>query len=288
MLIVFSSLAVLLAGCGEAARTDGDSTRTKESAVRVVPKFHLEGTEQLPENLRLHDLGLAVSEIRLTPVNPGGDVAYSNRKPLGLDFRVGEGEIERKGGELVLPDAGKFDVSLRLEPVRSDQKDAKAAPAGRSGKYSFRISGYVSGDGVVRVDPRDGENSDGHPVPFPASPKHEDSESDNQVSDTPALPKQWTPFQYESRKSVVYTLDSVEFVEGKQYLSFSFDAQDWALELVKPLSRAVQSDSGPTEEAQKGQNVVDVTKEIDRLGEGPEALGDHMSVRAVRNGGGRF
>lgn len=253
--------------------------RTKQGAVQVVPKFELEGTENLPENLRLEDLGLAVSEIQLAPADRKEAVAYSSLDPLGLDFKVGQGEIERKGGEIVLPESGKFDVSLRLEPSRQKQTKRKTA------QYSFVLSGYIAGDGVVRVDPRsNGENQDGDPVPFPLSPDRTDD--DEQVSDKPALPKQWTPFKYRSQKSVVYTLDEVQFVKGKQYLSFAFDAEEWALELVKPLSEAVQKDSSPARGSNDRKEAVDVTQEIDRLGEGPEALADHMSVRTVRNPGG--
>lgn len=285
-LIAAGALALVSAGCGEMSRAD--DLRTKRDAVRIVPKFKLEGTENLPDNLRIENLGLAVSEIQLTPNNPDGSVAYSTKEGLGLDFRVGDGETVRQGSQMTLPETGDYDVSLRLEPVVGNQQEQTTDKRA----YSLRVSGYVAGDGVVRVDPReDGETSDGHPVPFPASPDRTDSDSeDPPVSDKPGLPKQWTPFEYESTKSVVYTLDEVEFRGGRQILSFSFNADKWAFEVVDPVAQAVQTDAAPKRGTRGGRSVVDVTQEIDRRGEGPEALADHMSVRTVKpgtgNGGG--
>jgi len=284
-LIVAGAVALVSAGCGEMNRAD-DEIRTEKDAVRIVPTFQLEGTENLPENLRIDKLGLAVSEIQLTPNSSDESVAYSTKKAMGLDFQIEDGQTVRQGSEMTLPETGDYDVSVRLEPVADVQRRAET---GERRNYSLRVSGYVAGDGVVRVDPRDdGETSDGHPVPFPASPDRTDSDSDEepQVSDKPSLPKQWTPFEYESTKSVVYTLDQVEFRGGRQILSFSFDADKWALEVVEPVAEAVQTDATPTRESKSGQSVVDVTKEIDSRGEGPEALADHMSVQAVEPGAG--
>ena len=279
-IIVAGALALVSAGCGEMNRTDDGEVRTRKDAVKIVPQFKLEGTENLPDELRIGNLGLAVSEIQLTPNNPSDSIAYSTREALGLDFRVADGQIVREGAEMTLPEAGDYDVSLRLEPGRGRESRAE-------NPYSLRVSGYVAGDGVVRVDPRDsGEESDGHPVPFPADPDRTSDSDDEPVSDKPGLPKQWTPFEYESRKSVVYTLDEVEFRDGRQILSFSFDADKWALEVVEPLSQAVQTDTAPKRTSREGRSVVDVTQEIDKLGEGPEALADHMSVQAVRPGPG--
>ena len=276
--------AASMGGCAETAGPHGEM-ETAQGPVRVVPEFRLQGTDRLPERLQLRDLGLAVSEIQLTPIEPDEGVAYTNRKPMDVDFRVGDGETSKKGRELVLPEAGKYDVSLRLEPVRADRPDGGRA----SDNYSFQLAGFVAGDGIVRVDPRgEGDEQSGDPIPFPASPKREDdAEGQEQpVSDKPALPKQWTPFEYRTDKSVVYTLDEVQFGSGRQLLSFSFDAEQWALELIEPLAEAVRHKTVP-EEAAGTRQVVDVTREIDRLGEGPEGLADHMTVRAVRPGSGR-
>ncbi len=283
-LFVCAGWLLVAAGCTGAFPEEGDGeTRTDRQSVRVVPRFHLEGTEHLPEQLQLEELGLAVSEIELTPSDPNETLAYSSRAPMGLDFRVSDGEIEREGKALTLPEAGTYDVNLRLEPSgRSEAASDSDKPRARD--YSMRITGYVSGDGVVRVDPREeGDEEDGRPVPFPANPDESDDDSDpdeRRVSDEPALPDQWTPFEFESQSSVVYTLDRVDIDGERQVLSFSFDAQEWAGELLEPLSRAVQSDETPSEPT-PGDSPVDVTQAIERLGEGPEAMEEHMSVRAV-------
>lgn len=276
--------AASMGGCADTAGPDGPM-ETAEGPVTVVPEFRLQGTDNLPERLQLQDLGLAVSEIQLTPVNPDEGVAYTNRKPMGVDFRVGDGETSKQGRELKLPEAGKYDVSLRLEPVRADRTNGGTA----GDNYSFQLAGFVAGDGIVRVDPHgEDDEQSGDPIPFPASPKRQDDAEDEEqrVSDKPALPKQWTPFEYRTDKSVVYTLDEVQFGSGRQILSFSFDAEEWALELIKPLAEAVRHKTAPEQDVGARQ-VIDVTREIDRLGEGPEGLADHMTVRAVRSGSGR-
>lgn len=272
-----------LAGCGESILSSGsDETRTDREAVTVVPQFELTGAEKLPDELVLDNLGLAVTEIDLTPVDGTEGVAYTNREPVGIEFDVQSGKTVRTGRELVLPESGKFDVSLRLEPVEL-REDAE----GTNGEYSFRVAGAIAGDAVVRVDSTsDGDDQDGDPIPFPASPERTSDESDDGVSDNPELPKQWTPFEYATDKSVVYTLDEVEFVGGKQALTFTFDAREWSVELVEPLARAVQRTAVENESVTESTSVVDVTREIDKRGEGPEALADHVSVRTERPGGG--
>lgn len=276
-------MAVLAtAGCTDMFSSEEHSSEhTTERPVRVVPTFHLEGTDEVPEQLRLEDLGLAISEIELTPSSPDDSVAYSSRAPMGLEFHVEDGEVQLSGDELVLPEPGTYDVSLRLEPTGS-RRDATGAKQSRD--YSMRISGYVAGNGIVRVDrDDDGENEDGRPVPFPASPDRDD-EDDGNVSDRPELPNQWTPFEYESGESVVHTLDQVEIGGDRQILSFSFDAEDWALELLEPLSRAVRrKETSPRNpDDQGGGSVVDVTREVERLGGGPAEMEEHMSVRAIQ------
>jgi hypothetical protein len=282
MVLVMAGAAVLLvAGCTDMfSSAENSSVKDIERPVRVVPTFHLEGTDKVPEQLRLEELGLAISEIELTPSSPDESVAYSSRAPMELDFQVEDGEIQLTGDELVLPETGTYDVSLRLEPTGSRPE---ATGGGQDRDYSMRMSGYVAGNGIVRVDRDDGENEDGRPVPFPASPDPDDEEDD--VSDRPELPNQWTPFEYESEQSVVHTLDQVAISGDRQILSFSFDAEDWALELLEPLSRAVRrKETSPTGPDDQGSDtrVVDVTREIERLGRGPAGMEEHMSVRAIR------
>lgn len=273
-----AAAALVGVSCADATSTGGAGHATAQQAVTVMPEFSIQGTEGLPEQFQLTDLGLVISEIRLEPVaDDANGIAYSNRDPIEMAFDVHGGERTREGESFVLPEAGKYNVSLRLEPVRYQY----GQPG--SGSYSFSLSGYIRGDAVLRVDTHSDGEDFGNPVPLPFEPKKVDSE-DGKLHDRSAVPKQWTRFQYQSRKSLVYTLDEVEFGAGRQYLSFVFEVEDWAQELIKPISKVVRDKSRDVPDSVASSRPVDVTKAIDSLGEGPAALGDHMKVRATRLG----
>lgn len=270
-------LAASLVSCGDVDldTPDGADTEQRQDAVTVVPEFSISGTAELPEDLHLSALGLTISEIRLEPV--GSDtVAYSTRSATQLRFDVENGETVKIGESVELPTDGRYLVSVRLEPIAETVK----SEAGSSEQVSpsFSVAGYVAGDGILRVDPRyDDKRSDGSPVPMPFDEDGDDdeAESSDELRDSPALPTEWTPFHYDSRRSVFFTLNEVEFHPGSQVLSFDFDVHDWALELVDPLLSAIQHNddlnSGP-------DSGIDVTSPLESTGHGAEALFENASV----------
>ena len=263
-------LAVAMAGCADMdiGQPADPEVQLAEQAVTVVPEFQVDGATQMPGELYLSQLGLVITEIRLEPITNATDgVAYSTRRPTVLNFDVARGESVKVGEPLTLPDAGRYLVSVRLEPSREEQTSLDS---------SFSVAGFVASEGIQRVDPRydeDGKRADGSPVPMPYD--EDESGDDDELGDAPALPTQWTPFHYESKRAVFFTLGEVEFEQGKQFLSFRFDVEDWALELVDPILSAVERNDAPQVDAQEG---VDVTNPLESTGHGAEVFFENASV----------
>jgi hypothetical protein len=272
--------AFTVSGCGEVDFGTSDATEAaqRDQAVTVVPEFSVTGTSALPEKLYLSQLGLTISEIRLEPLaSEAGSIAYSTRDATRLHFDVADGETVKLGEPVNLPEAGRYMVSVRLEPLaeveHSDEGSVETVTP------SFSLSGFVAGEGVVGVDPRyDDKHSDGSPVPMPFDEREIDEDA---IQDTPALPTDWMPFQYNSQRSVFFTLNEVEFGAGKQYLSFEFDVHDWALELVDPLLTAVKHTNDAGNERREG---IDVTNPLESTGHGAESLFENAKVRAITQG----
>lgn len=276
-------LLLVLGSCGDAMRTDGSSdTETQEQPVKVVPKFEIDGTHNFPDNVRFDDLGLTVASITLTPLEAEEGVAYSTSDADSIAFDVGDGPLEREGRPVELPESGKFDVTLRLEPIRRDGEGAKEG----TNDYSLSLSGHVAG--IESSEATAGGTQDGQPIPMPASPDDWETDGNSgsaEASDRTGTPAHWMPFEYSTRESVRMTLDEVELVEGTQYLRFRFDAEEWASEIATPVARAVWSKQ--PESGVSGDEAVDVTRAVDSRGEGSKSLGEHMSVTADRPAGGR-
>ncbi len=278
-------LAASLVSCGDVdlGTPDGADTEQRQEAVTVVPEFSISGTAELPEDLHLSALGLTISEIRLEPVDSGNDaVAYSTRSATQLLFDVENSETVKVGEAVELPTDGRYLVSVRLEPIA----ETVESEAGSSEHVSpsFSVAGFVAGDGILRVDPRyDDKRSDGSPVPMPFDEDGDEDEaaSSDELHDSPALPTEWTPFHYDSRRSVFFTLNEVEFHPGSQVLSFNFDVHDWALELVDPLLSAIQHNDDLSSAPDTG---IDVTSPLESTGHGAEALFENASVRTQTAG----
>lgn len=241
----------LLAGCVDAETPMQERTRhaQKAQAVVVTPEFKLVGAEEVPEHLFLTQLGLLVSEIRLTPMaSTSSGVAYSTAEPIELSFDVAEGQFVQTGKAVTLPDAGRYVVSIRLEPmVQGDQE-----------------LGSLSVEGFVASETSDvSKNSDGTPLPLPFDEKPEG----DGLTDAADAPLAWTPFTYNSRRTVFYTLNQVDLEEGDQYLEFSFDLRDWANGVATHISKAVKTSPATGEDG-----GVDVTRQIESLGQGVDAI----------------
>lgn len=273
ILIVFAALfAVSMAGCGEVdfGQPNHPDIAMAEQSVTVVPEFQVNGASELPEELYLSELGLVISEIRLEPVTSENDaVAYSTREPTVLKFDFARGETVRQGEPVKLPRTGRYLVGVRLEPA---QIDASEDP-------SLSMAGFVASDGIARVDPRfDGEKADGSPIPLPYDEDETDDDDDDDLKDAPALPTQWTPFHFESRRSVYFPLGDVRFEPGRQTLSFQFNVNDWALDLVDPILSAVRNNSSAEIDE---QGAVDASPPIESTGKGAEMLFENASVRTA-------
>ena len=255
-------IAIAMSGCVEleTMSSDGTETDVRRQAVTVVPEFMITGTDSMPDSLFVSELGLTVSEIRLEPMWTTESLAYSTREAFVVNFDIASGETNRIEEALELPVAGRYLVSIRLEP-RAGEGDEDPA--------SFTLDGFVSGT-------RDGqlldESMDGRPQPMPFD--NTDTGNDN-LSDQHAYPEEWTPFEYRSRRAVFFTFNDVPLEAGEQFLSFSFDVRDWALDVVEPISNAVNS-SGTWVES------VDATNQIDSSGKGGEALIRTGVVRSDR------
>jgi hypothetical protein len=252
--------AVAVAGCGDAEIVGGGDKVyvERQQAVSVVPEFSISGAEAIPESLYVTELGLAVTEIRLEPMAGGSSLAYSTREPILVEFDVAGGELVRTEKAVELPEPGKYLVSIRLEPIDREGP----------GSSSFMMDGFVAGDAALADT---GTNSDGRLQPMP----FDGGTMTDGMTDRPEYPKQWTSFEYRSKRAVFYTFNDVEFEAGEQFLSFSFDVRDWAFEVVEPISNAVATNETDHES-------VDVTKQVDSTGTGVEALIETGVVRTDR------
>lgn len=264
-LSVLLGLLVVLgsSGCAdfEALMDESDEFEEQSQAIMVTPEFSIHGLKDIPRGLHLTELGLAISEIRFQPVMATtSGIAYSTSEPFRLVFDVENEEAIKRLEPIEFPTAGRFVVSIRLEATEEDA----------SSQGSLSMSGLVASEGVTRKDPRTNSDGkfDGNPLPLPFDKRRDDAQDDCE----------WTPFQYNSKRAVFYTFSDVELKPGEQTLSFDFNIQDWAGELVEPIARAVQNVSSPDFGDAGG---VDVTTQIDSIGWGAEALMEGASVRAV-------
>lgn len=254
-------LCASLSGCAdfEPPAQEGLRSASHTQAIMVTPEFAILGLEDVPAELFLTELGLSISEIRLQPVmSSSSGIAYSTSESFRLAFDVANGEDVKRLKPIEFPEAGRFVVSIRLEPC--DKGNAKIP--------SLSLAGFVAGEGAVHTDPRagSGEKFDGNPLPLPFEPKKDENSEDSD----------WTPFHYNSQRAVFYTFSDVELAPGEQTLNFTFDIQDWAVELIEPIVRAVRNVNGP--DFGDGQGV-DVTLQLESSGWGAEALMDSASVR---------
>ena len=293
----------LSGGCADAEveTVEARNTVTEKQAITVVPEFEITGVEALPSQLYLTDLGLTIAEIRLEPL-ADETVAYASRRPISVSFDVERGEFLKEGEPISLPKTGRYLVSVRMEPVQPEEHHEKV------GLPSFRLEGFISGEGSRGTyDPAaDGEDQHGGgPLPWfdetdpdakdgeaqmtptseedeaaPAEPAEEPAPTEEPIadgfSDAHEAPEVWTPFLYKSRSAVYFTLSDVTFEEGSQHLRFSFDVQDWAAQIIEPISKAVRH----TNSAPDGS--VDITDVLDSTGRGADAFMEHAGVRSMR------
>lgn len=229
-LLITITIFSLYTSCGEQAE-DWKSEPlniTQEQAIVVLPEFHLTGVDHIPETLVLRKLGLTISELRFAPVNTEG-IAYTTLEPIRLSFDLTKGELQRWTSPIRLPKAGRYLISVRIEPDKTQQQ-------------SFSMEGLV--EEVVSSE----DTSDSRPQPVLSDEKQE------------GIPEGWTSFKYESRRTVFYTLNDIEIVEGQQSLSFEFNAAKWSEAVVGSISKAIRNTEFRSEEG------VDVTTTVESTG----------------------
>lgn len=259
LLVAVIAIAGAATGCvdsDEFNSVTAETTRTQQ-AITIVPQFQIEGVDSTPSNLYLSELGLVVSEIRLTPLLlTASNLAYSTVDPMALSFNISEGETVLNAESMEIPHEGRYVVSIRLEPVE--------ALRGEGTESSFSMDGFVAESFTSK--PAD-SNFEPSPLPVPMDEKKSSEHDDETV---------WTPFQYNSRRSVFFTFDDVEFVKGEQILAFSFDVREWSVGVADPISRAVRDSSIDQPEG------IDVTRQIESHGVGVDALISAGIVRTSR------
>ena len=267
-------MAIFALACSEEAivleleEVDADSDVASEGSALITPEFRLSGLDGMPWELNIEKLGLAISEIRLEPVDGEAGIAYSTSQPFYLHFDLAAGEhaIQRKAVEL--PETGHFLISVRLEPL--DEADDDAYLGG-----SLEMAGRILSE-VAKTDDEStendgeqesgGEENDGDPIPLPFELYHSMENGD------------WTPFKYTSDRVVFYTFTDVELVAGEQVLIFDFNLRDWANGAVAPLLDNVERSLAETN---LDQEIIDITQDFDNPeAVGPESLMDAGTVSA--------
>lgn len=233
-----------------------DSHASTQTSALITPEFRLIGLDEMPRELLLQQLSLAVSEIRLEPLRSHGGIAYSTSQPFELVFDLSTGEDSITFDAVELPETGRFLVSIRLEPPRHIDLESQM-------EGSLGMRGMIRTDLVDNLDDEDeksdGEEHDGSPLPLPFD-KIDEGDDDS-----------WTPFTFTSERAVFYTFSDVEFDVGEQVLTFEFELGDWAKSAVNPLAEAIEENPD--------QEVVDISHEFDTPeAGGPEALLDTGSV----------
>lgn len=262
--MVALALALLVpgfVGCGDMeldklVNSEDQPEEVTEYAL-VTPEFAVRGLDEVPEELMLQQLGLSVAEIRLEPLRGDEGFVYATSRPFSLTFDLESGEEVLRGETVKFPEAGRFLVSIRLEPPDEDKQLEIDDPlyAGSLGLRGMVRSNFLASDEGQRElsdDEEDGKENDGNPLPLPAERINDDEEM-------------WTAFTLRSDRVVAYTYSDVELVPGEQALTFSFDVQDWARDAAAPIIDAAESHDSDAE-------VIDLGGVMDSPTSEPEAL----------------
>ncbi|RAL23533.1 hypothetical protein DL240_05065 [Lujinxingia litoralis] len=266
-------IALGLVACGQSGEDGGPGdglTSQGHQSVRVTPEFRLSGIGELPEELIIEEVGLAITEIRLQPV-VGSEVAYSTTRPFGLSFDLSRGESAIQGMPVEFPQSGRYLVSVRMEPLSEgeraelDPMDAADVPEG-----SLELNGLVR-YGAVADGKVGGNDEDGNPLPLPFE------RTRVEIVDTDTG---WTPFHYESNRAVFFALSNVELSPGDQTLVFTFDLNQWAIRALEPIVEAVESVG---RQGQAGE-VIHISPSLDSGTDGAEVLARTATVAALPQG----
>lgn len=263
--LLLASMLALGACAGLEDDTAEPSLASTSGPIEVIPEFNLRGTDEMPSRLFLTELGFTVSEIRLTPVSEDPSRPAYSAASQDITFDVADGQTVRLGESIILPEAGQYLVSLRLEPVSTTNEEGAVTVS------SFTMSGFVFDDGTSEVQRSMGNVSE--------DPQPGFFGDDEAMTDAEDSPESWTPIVYHSQRSVFMHLNNVTFGQGTQYLTLEFDARKWAAGLIEPLTRAV---SKSRQSAQIGDEHVDVSLQLDARGFDPLGFMDNGLARTMR------
>ena len=258
--ILILTLFAVSSGCVDTIPNTGSNEgyETQTQAVVVHPEFRIAGIDEIPEDLLVKGLDLTVSEIRFAPTL-GDDLAYSTQEPMFVSFDIEGGEFVKTEVPVTLPEAGTYIVSIRLEPIENDEFESR----------SFAMSGYVAEEAAGTSQEEKYE-----PTPQPILFHEKEEKSDRKFRTRHDDGDDWTPFRYESRRSVFFTFNDVQFEPGEQFLTFDFDAANWGGNVIDSISKAVRNT------APEAADEVDVTKTVESNGDDFARLIETGSVRA--------
>lgn len=262
----FAPLLVVLAlsGCAHEAASSGsavpsDLPATQEQAVRVALQFRLEDPASI-DAVEVEQVFLNVGAVFLDPLDGPGDTAFASRQPLALVFDPAAGDFEIQGPELFVPKAGRYAVSLLLEP---GEIVGRAAGKDPGDALSVGIEGRYRAGSVIADEPS----------PLPWRPK---SFGQLQVEDA------WHPFAFRSTDAIRMQLAELQLDDGGNYeIAVVVRIDEWMRESVLPAVEAVVT----AQERNERPGVEPQTAVVDgSLGNGVELhglLGD-MAVSARR------
>jgi hypothetical protein len=230
-LALSSLLLVGLAGCamldgGPGVGSAGDEASLMRQPVFLQPIFELEGLDQLPDNIRLDELHLGVGAIFLDNVDSEDGMAYANQTPFQLHFFIQDGQIVVEAPPMTLPQGGRYQVSVQIEPqaLELDNTIRAASLEGDSEESSLLVSGRVTED-----------DGDKEPAPLPWRP--------TSLEDAGGLQEdaKVISFSYRSARTVRFTIDDVLLEGGRRNeLVLQLQLAEWVTETVSPaLSQAL-------------------------------------------------
>lgn len=274
-------IGLFLVGCADAEPVEpiAEESSDRDQAVTVVPEFQIKGVSALPDELRLEELGLTISEIQFEPLDTDSEApAYSTREPTPLAFDIADNQTIRRGERLGLPREGTYLINVRLEPVTEvEQVEDGAVERVYS---SFSVAGSVAGEAAAQRTVFNDSTTTGEPIPLPYDVDRsddEEGESDSAQTEEGTTADTWTSFHYDSDRSVFMTLGEVDLREGEQVLSFEFDVSQWALALLEPLLDALEDG----DDLHYDNGAVDVSTPLESHGHGAESLLDDAQVDSM-------
>src|SRR5690554_1962242 len=267
-------IALLMTGamaCGQAEAGSDDAHShidERSQPARVTPEFRLSGIGELPDELIIEEVGLAITEIRLQPVGTS-EVAFSTTRPIGLNFDLSEGVTSIRGRAVEFPQTGRYLVSVRLEPLSAEKRgELEPEESAEVPQGSLELNGLVR-YGDTTIGKVGGEDEDGNPLPLPF-----------ERTRVVTIDGTWTPFHYESNRAVFLALSNVELVPGDQTLAFTFDLNQWAIGALEPIVSAVEAVGS---QGRPGE-VIDISPSLDAGNIGTEAMARAATVSTLPPG----